>query len=114
MELNGDIDKLNSSSGYFNDLCYTSTSNSGTDISLRDRQREYVEGDQIICQEDCSFVHYNSTTLHANCSCKAKESSDNFANMNINKDRLYENFGYSNNKESTNFAVASCNVFDST
>ena len=114
MELNGDINKLNTSSGYFNDLCYTSTSNSGTDISLRDRQKEYVEGEQIVCQEDCSFAHYNSTTLHANCSCNAKESSDNFENMKINKERLYENFGYSNNKKSTNFAVASCNVFDST
>ena len=32
-----DIDKLNSSSGYFNDICYTTTSENGTDIPLNDR-----------------------------------------------------------------------------
>jgi len=114
IELNEDMNKINTSSDYFNNPCSTTTSNSDTDISLRDRQREYVEGDKIICQEDCNFAYYNSTTKHANCSCDAKESSDNFANMNINKDRLYENFGDSNKKDSTNFGVASCNLFDST
>ena len=37
----GNIDKLNSSSGYYNDICYTATSDSGTDISLIDRKNEF-------------------------------------------------------------------------
>ena len=47
-EINGNIDKYNTSSGYFNDICYTSTSNDGTDISLNDRKNEYIDGDNII------------------------------------------------------------------
>ena len=34
------IDKLNSSSGYYNDFCYTAISDKGTDISLNDRKNE--------------------------------------------------------------------------
>ena len=34
-----EIDKYNSSSGYYNDICYTATSDSGTDISLKDRKK---------------------------------------------------------------------------
>ena len=35
VEISEDLDKLNSSSAYYNDICYTSTSDSSTDISSR-------------------------------------------------------------------------------
>ena len=100
------IDKLNSSSGYFNDVCYTSTSDSGTDISLEDRKIEFVEGNKGICQEDCIFLEYNYTSKKAKCSCKVKESSSSFANMKINKTKLYENF--LNFKNIANIKILRC------
>ena len=33
------IDKINASSDYYNDICYTDTSENGTDISLADRKK---------------------------------------------------------------------------
>ena len=36
------IDKINSSSGYYNDLCYKATSENGTYITLKDRQKEFI------------------------------------------------------------------------
>ena len=89
--INKDIDKLNTSSGYFNDICYASTSNSGTDITLKDRQKELIESKNIVCQENCEFSDHNYTTHRANCSCKVKESSV-LDYMNINKTKLFENF----------------------
>ena len=41
--LTGNLDKSNSSSGYYNDICYTYTSEDGTDISLADRKKEFVD-----------------------------------------------------------------------
>ena len=41
------IDKFNINSGYYNDICYTATSDSGTDITLTDRKEEYKKGDKI-------------------------------------------------------------------
>ena len=38
-----DIDKLNISSGYYNDICYISTSDNGTDIILKDRKNDLLK-----------------------------------------------------------------------
>ena len=115
IELTDDLDKLNTSSDYFNNKCYSSKSESGTDILLKDRQKEYIEGNKTICQEECIFYDYNHTTQKANCSCYVKESSNNYENMNINKTILYENFEDLNDKkEISNLGITSCNVLSST
>ena len=38
-----DLDKLNRSSGYYNYICYTTTSDDGTDIIMKDRQKEFID-----------------------------------------------------------------------
>ena len=86
------IDKLNSSSGYYNDICYIATSESGTDISLKDRKEEFINKNKTVCQEDCDFSEYDFNTNNAKCKCKVKESSKSFADMNINKEKLLNNF----------------------
>ena len=86
------LDKLNSSSGYYNDICYITTSDSGTDISLKDRKEEYIKGKKTVCQDDCDFSYYNDKIEKAQCSCKVKESSSSFSNMVIDKEKLYKNF----------------------
>ena len=101
------LDKFNSSSGYYNDICYTTTSESGTDIPLSDRKKEFVEGNNTICQEDCDFDDYNYKTSKAKCSCKVKQqSSTSFANMTIDKVKLYQNFV--NIKNIANVKILEC------
>ena len=39
--LSDSLDKINSSSDYYNDICYTYTSEDGTDISLSDRKKRF-------------------------------------------------------------------------
>ena len=104
--LTDSLDKLNLSSGYYNDICYKTTSEDGTDILLKDRQTEYIEKDKIVCQDDCDFTEYDYETLKAKCSCKVKESSKSFVDMNINKNKLLENFKNINNI--ANFNILSC------
>ena len=111
IKITENIDKLNSSSDYFNNICYQSKSDKGTDISLKDRQKEFVEGDKTVCQEKCNFSDYNSYLERANCSCEVIESTNSFSKMNINKDELYKNFGEINSKsEFSNLGITSCNV----
>ena len=62
IEINEDNDKLNTKSGYYNDICYSTTSDKGTDILLKDRQKEFIEKNKTICQYDCDFSNYNFTT----------------------------------------------------
>ena len=59
IKLNGNLDIFNSSSGYYNDLCYTANSDHGTDITLNDRKKEFQENNKTVCQEDCIFSQYN-------------------------------------------------------
>ena len=86
------LDKLNTSSGYYNDICYTTTTEDGTDISLKDRQNEFSETDKVVCQDDCDFSDYDYETSKAICSCEVKETPASIADMNINKGKLLENF----------------------
>ena len=44
-------DKYNKSSGYYNDICYTLTSESGTDKPLKDRQDDYNKNNLSLCEE---------------------------------------------------------------
>ena len=41
------LEKLNSSSDYYNDVCYIVSTDNGTDITTLDRQKEFVEGNNL-------------------------------------------------------------------
>ena len=58
--LSGNKDKFNSSSDYYKNKCYSSTSDSGTDMIIKDRQKEFVDNGLTVCQEECFFKDYNS------------------------------------------------------
>ena len=68
IEITESLDKLNSSSAYYNDICYTTTSDSGTDIILNDRKTEFVEGNKTVCQDILYFlimiIKYKKQNVH--------------------------------------------------
>ena len=104
--INETIDKLNSSSGYYNDICYTTTSESGTDITLTDRKNEFIQQNKTLCQENCDFTGYDYSSKKVKCSCKVKESETFFSDMKIDKEKLYNNF--INIKNYANFNILVC------
>ena len=106
------IDKFNTSSGYYNDICYTATTEDGTDILLKDRQKEYYDKDYILCQEDCDFSEYNYESFRTKCSCKVKKSSKSIADMNINKTKILNNFKNIKNFINFNFLVCYKKLFN--
>ena len=64
-KLTDELDKLNSSSSYYNDICYATTSEYGTDITMKDRKKEFIDKDRIVCQEDCYFSEYDYNNSRA-------------------------------------------------
>ena len=50
MKITENLDKLNSSSGYYNDICCATTSEDGTDITLKDRKTEFIDKNKTVCQ----------------------------------------------------------------
>ena len=104
--INKDLDKFNTSSGYYNDVCYTTTSDDGTDISLKDRKSDYANNDLIVCQEGCIFSEYDYEKQVAKCNCDVKESPSSIADMKIDKTKLLENF--KDIKNIVNFEFLKC------
>ena len=96
------VDIYNSSSEYYNDICYKSISN--IDIILKDRQIESVNNDMNACEEICYFKEYNKKFKTALCSCEIKKNINSL--ININTTKLFENF--KNIKNIINFNVMKC------
>ena len=67
------IDILNANNSFYNDICIPFTTDDGTDITLSDRQDTYYNEDITLCEEDCEYVSYNSTSRKIKCKCKIKK-----------------------------------------
>ena len=65
VKIDGQLDKYNPKSDYYNNICYKTTSESGTDISLNDRRNEFVNNNITLCEENCELLEYNYTTTKA-------------------------------------------------
>ena len=92
MKINENLDILNSSSKYYNVICYTATSSSGIDIILKYRRNEFINGNKTVCQDGCIFSEYKYNIEKVRCSCDVQELSKSFGDIYINKDKLIENF----------------------
>ena len=86
------IDKYNASSDYYNSFCYKTTSDYGTDISLNDRKKEFIDNNMTLCEEDCNLIDYNYETEKAKCSCYVKINIRNFEEIKFDKDKLLKSF----------------------
>ena len=54
--LTGNVDMYNQKSDFYSDICYTYTSGSGTDLTLKDRQDEFSQNNMSLCEEGCDFL----------------------------------------------------------
>ena len=87
-----DIDKYNTSSSYYNDVCNSFTTDSGTDITLKDRRIEYIKNSMSLCEEGCEFLKYDFKLSKAICSCFTKSEIEKLSEIKLNKTRLITNF----------------------
>ena len=101
-----EIDKHNQSSSYYNDICYSYTSENGTDVTLKDRRIEYLNNNYTLCEENCDFTSYDQKTKKALCSCKIKIKLPLLSEVKIDKSRLYDSF--TNIKNIANFEILKC------
>ena len=90
--LNDTIEKYNSSSDYYNNICTKANSESNTDILLKDRQEDFINNNLTVCEEKCKFVDYNYTKKKAKCSCEIKLNLPIIDEIKFNTDELYDSF----------------------
>ena len=93
IQIKDNIEKYNSSSDYYNDICPTTTSDFDTDISIKDRRDEFIDNNMTLCEENCKLISYNNKTQKAKCSCDIKITFPFlFDDITINKHDLYKSF----------------------
>ena len=95
VDISDNIDIYNPKSDYYNNICYPATSNSGTDITLTYRQKEFIEGNKTLCQDGCDFEKYDNINKRAEYSCKGKDFKsiiNSISDIKIDKKKLFENF----------------------
>ena len=98
--------KYNLSSDYYNDICFTYTTEKGTDIILNDRKNEYYNNNLSLCEENCEYKGYDLENKKALCGCEVKVKLLLFSEITINKEKLIDNF--INLKNEINFYVMKC------
>ena len=103
---NKEIDKYNKSSDLYNNICYTLTTESRTDKSLKDRQNEYLNNNISACEEDCEFSQYDYLNNKAICSCFTKIKLPLISEIKVDKDKMVSNF--KNIKNVGNFKNLNC------
>ena len=98
--------KYDTSSDYYNDICFTYTTEKKTDIILKDRRDEFIKKNLSLCEKNCEYKGYNITTKRAICNCNVKNEMSLFSDIINNKELLLNNFLAI--KTLTNIGVIEC------
>ena len=105
VNITGDPDLYDKNSAYYNDLCAHYSFDNGIDMTLEDRQRQYVENNKSLCEEDCNFVGYDKKTGKVDCSCEIKFNLPLISEIKVDKDKLYK---FMDIKKIANLNVLKC------
>jgi len=97
VKINGSIDRYDPNSDYYNDVCSKATSESGTDISLKDRKNEYIDNNMSLCEENCDIIEYIEKKEKVKCSCNIKLNIPSDYNIKFNKKDFLKSFINVNN-----------------
>ena len=98
--------KYEPGSDYYNDECFTHTTESSTDITLYDRKNAYNSNNLSLCEINCTYQGYNISNKKVECKCKVKSSFLFVLDFNIDRDKLLHKFV--NFKSLVNFPVLKC------
>ena len=92
-----DIEKYNPNSNYYNDICSKHTTENKTDITLKDRRKEFLEKNMTLCEDNCEFKTYDYNTKKVKCECDVKSFMSFIDEIKIDKNNLMKNFKKINN-----------------
>ena len=95
--------KHEQNSSYYNDICYTYTTENGTDITLYDRQKEFNDKNLSLCPLNCTYNGYDQINKKSICLCEFQER---ILFSDINYEQLVHNFSIIERK--TNFDILKC------
>ena len=83
--------KYEPESDYYNDRCFTNTSDDENDKPLEYRRKEFANNNMSLCESECDYKGYDYETKNSICECEIKNEISIF-NIKIDTERLYNKF----------------------
>ena len=96
--------KYNYENNFYNDICYSYSSNDKKDITLYDRKEEFNNLNMSVCENGCIYVGYNFSINKVVCECRIKTSMKNYEDIIFN-DAF---FHFTNLKMKSNIYILKC------
>ena len=96
-DVQNEIFKHNISSKYYNDICFSYTSEKGTDIILNDRKNEFIDKNMSLCDSNCDLIEYSKEINMSKCECEVKIKIPFIDKIVIDKQKLKRKFKDINN-----------------
>ena len=87
-----DLFKHDPSNAYYNDICYSHTTEENTDIIIADRKKEFNDKNMSLCESSCIYKGYNKKTNKVSCECQTKNTMSLVSKIINNKDNLMKKF----------------------
>ena len=107
--------KYDKNSSYYNDICFTYTSENGTDVILNDRRNEFIKNNMSLCERNCDYKGYDKDSKNAKCDCEIVAENTNSDTVSVNESDDDENFfnNFINITSISNIEVLHCykNIF---
>ena len=69
------------SSSYYNDICYSFTTENGTDITQKDRQDKFVNNKLFICDNNCKLESYDEINQQSICTCDIQNKPETLTDL---------------------------------
>lgn len=87
-----DLYKHDPTDKFYNDICFSYTSEKGTDITLNDRQNEFIDKNLSLCESGCNYNSYDSKNKKVVCKCMTKLDLPLIKDIKIDKELLKKIF----------------------
>lgn len=87
-------------------MCFSYTTENGTDIVIKKRQKEFKENNISLCESNCDYTNYNFTTKKAISEWNDKNSFNSISDIKNNKDKLM--YSFMDLKNAINLEIMKC------
>ena len=100
--------KYDPNSEYYNDDCFSYTTENGTDIILKDRQKEFSDNKLSLCEDNCNFTGYDPKTKQSTCDCSSKNKIDLISEIIENENEKSNNKVSNDTSSSSSIITLKC------